>query len=157
MRLHDLMESMDKKAVALAKYLKVDVSEIEKQHQYYNIGKDEWVVYTKSEADKEALEYVLDLLDDIGLEAFDNKFKKKILTMKFVKSSKKADGKELLDFYDEDPDMVEDELVEKGIIDLDKIAKEMVKEDGRGGFLSPYDGKEIKLSGGLLAYLYDSN
>ena len=151
MKLKELLEDKDMKMKLLAKKLNVAVSEIERDGNEFTIGDKDYLVYTKREATKEAIDNVVDTMHETGLEAFSKSFKKEILNIKYAKPNKKREVKELLAYYDEEPDYVE-ETLQKGYMDLEKIAALVVKKDGLGNILSSYDGKSINLGSGLTAY-----
>jgi len=64
-----------------------------------------------------------------------------------------ADDDDLMAFiYNSFPDSYEEEFKRANAYDMDKILDEAISLDGRGHFLSGYDGKEIELPNGLFAY-----
>jgi len=146
-----LLEGKNKKAELLAKKLRVDVSEIEIDFDNFIIGNKDYLVYTKSEAEKEAIEREVDLIKDAGMRLFKDSIKKEILNVKYAKPNKKKEVKKLLDYYDDNPYYVEDKL-QHGYMDIEKIAKLMIKKYGVADILSGHDGKAINLGNGLNAY-----
>jgi hypothetical protein len=64
-----------------------------------------------------------------------------------------TDDDDLMAFiYNSFPDSYEEEFKRANAYDIDKILDEAISLDGRGHFLSGYDGKEIELPHGLFAY-----
>lgn len=147
-------ESTDKKTEALAKFLRVNTEKVKHDGDLYIVGDAEYLVLTDREATQEAIDYNENLLDDIGLEIlFNNKeLKKELYAGSYTKNGKDNETNQFLRFYDEDPQHVTDELQKRKLLDYKKIAKDIVKFDGRGYGLASYDSKELKLNAGLFAY-----
>lgn len=152
MKLRNLLESKDKKAEALAKYLKVD--KVVKKGDLYYDNEDEYLVLTDREANDEAISYNVNLLDDIEFDfLFDNKkLKKELVAGSYSKSGKNNEVQQFVRFYDEDSQHVITELKKRKLLDYSEIAKDLVKLDGRETSLAAYDHKELKLGHGLFAY-----
>ncbi len=94
-------------------------------HNFLKQVQDEEVEYYKGEGEEENAQY---------LEKMD--------TYDFLEYLKDNLGEEY----------VSDLIKKNNAIDVDALADEAISWDGRGHFLSGYDGKEIELPNGLFAY-----
>jgi len=123
------------KQEALAKFLNIDIQEIEEaQDEYFDTPESEYLVLTDEEADEATKNYIAD-----SLWAFNISFLKQFLNE---------------NLYDEAETRLKplQEKCESGnetikvLVNWDKQADDIVSEaiawDGRGHFLSSYDGEE---------------
>lgn len=124
------------KAGALAKYLDCDLAEAATA-----IDDGDWLVLTDDEADDAAREYILD-----SVWAFN---------WNFLIGHSDA----ISNIPEKDFQAMRDKLCEgfnKAVLamidDVDHFISDAIRADGRGHFLSPYDGGEVELDGGLFAY-----
>lgn len=175
--LQEDVDPLDPKAIALADYEDVDVTEIDDEGDgVYLIGDSlEYFVGTEDEAHARAVEEIKALFDDMGLESFTKNFQDEILRNFIDESEVDAFIESELDYFrndepDEDmvnylenltdkveyvkdtlgPDSFSDWAKDK--IDLDAMAEEAIKQDGEAHFIAFYDGNEIDLGNGLFAY-----
>lgn len=131
------------KTQALAKYLKVEQSEIETS-RYDNDtlehGREEYLVLTDEEADSRAKDAILESAWAFRPEFLAAHLKEGVdqEVVELIQSNGKCEdnNKAILSLID----------------DVDHFVDDAIKADGRGHFLSHYDGEEIELSGGLYAY-----
>jgi hypothetical protein len=121
-----------KKKEALAKYLEVEIEEVEEGYSddTFEVGRKEYLVLTDDEADEKAKEYILesvwafnpDFLAAHAREGIDAD------VIKAIQANEKCEGnnKALL------------ALIE----DKEHFVSDAILSDGRGHFLNTYDGEE---------------
>lgn len=129
---------------ALAKFLECDASEItENSDNEYSHGNAEYLVLTDAEADEKAHEYIKDslwafnasfILGECGLD-FSGEESLRAMQEKSCESAN--------DFILS--------LVER-TCGLDSFVESAISADGRGHFLSQYDGNEGEAVGGYFVY-----
>jgi hypothetical protein len=127
---------MNKKREALAKYLEVEVSEVDAEryrNDTFSVGRKEYLVLTDDEADKAAR---VAILESVWA------FRPEVLAAHGVpiecsRAFAKADLCELAN-----------EGILKLIEDVDHFVDDAIRADGRGRFLSGYDGEEKELNRG---------
>ena len=123
------------KLKTLAKYLDEPASDI-KQSSYNNdlfeVGNREYLVLTDEEADEASKEYILD-----SIWAFNSSFIIEHSTaLDFDEASEKV-VKAIAEQCESG-----NEAMKKLIDDLDEFVEDAISADGRGHFLSHYDGNE---------------
>lgn len=121
------------KIEALAKYLKVNPTDLFEEESFrFSIGREEYLVLTDREADEMASECIRR-----DLWAFNPQFiaahTKKNLTQNHIEALSEMQKKLCEDAQD---------IIEGLIEDLDFFIEDAIAADGRGHFLSPYDGEE---------------
>lgn len=128
------------KVQALAKRLEIEEPEA------YTLYKDgDWLVYTDSEADYQAKEYIIE-----SLWAFNANFLASMTGL----------PEECFAALSQQYESANDPILQivKQTCGLDPLVKRAIREDGRGHFLSHYDGYEIEQNfGGETYYLYRCN
>lgn len=128
------MTTTKTKEEVLAKFLSVEVSDIsESRHDecLFESGREEYLVLTDEESDEKAKEYILD-----SVWAFNHSF---------LQSHSEA----ISEIPEEDFQAMQGKLCEgfnKAVLamidDVDYFVEDAIKADGRGHFLSQYDGEE---------------
>lgn len=132
----------DSKAAALAAHLEESVEADETGNLYADERGRVWLVLTDAEADAAAKEYILD-----HLWAF---------TTDFLRAHvENTAALEALDKVRGDLCEAANPLVRALVEDLDYLVEDAIRADGRGHFLSDYDGNEVDLGGGLFAYRWN--
>lgn len=120
------------KIEALAKYLGEEVENLTEEHpEVFSVGQQEYLVLTDNEADEKAKEYILD-----SLWAFNKSFldaHSKAIRQIPDKEFKDMQGKLCESFND---------AIKAMIDDMDHLIADAILADGRGHFLSGYDGEE---------------
>ena len=139
---------MNNKIKALAKSLEIKAKDITEENDYFNANGAEYLVLTDEEADERAKEYILE-----SVWAFNADF--------IIEHSN------ALDFDEASKKVVEaiaeqcesgNEAMKKLIDDLDEFVSDAVSADGRGHFLSGYDGEENEEEiNGTTYYIYRTN
>jgi hypothetical protein len=132
----------------LAEFLGVEEEEL-KQSSYnenlFEYGNQEYLVCTDEEADQEVKENILD-----SLWAFDTEF---ILSHSKIECisdrTEKAFRKMQMELCES-----ANEIIKAIIEDLDEFVADAISADGRGHFLSSYDGTENKIEE---FYIYRTN
>lgn len=122
------------KAEALAAYLECEVEEAANM-----IEDGDWRVMTDDEADEAVKESILD-----SAWAFRPSF--------LASHSAVADEGVFVAIAANNKDEDNSPVVLKLLRDVDAFVSDAVSIDGRGHFLSGYDGEEVELNGGLFAY-----
>lgn len=131
------------KVEALAAWLEVDTDELSESSyddSLIEYGREEYLVLTDSEADGRTEEYVRD-----SLWAFRSSF--------LVNYMPEGVTEDVLEPMQEK--LCEDAtpaIVAMVGDRLDELVEDAISSDGRGHFLSGYDGEEIELTGDLYAY-----
>lgn len=129
-------EATDPRIIALAAHLECDVDDIEEGYDsdVFEYGREEYRVLTDEEADQALVEYVTDTL-----WAFNASFL----------ASETGLPEEIFEALQDKCEDANDAIlavVEKLAEDgVEGFAQEAVRWDGRGHFLSHYDGEEIDL------------
>lgn len=137
------MESVKtSKIEALAKFLDCEVEEINETNYCFEYGKKEYLVLTDEEAEEKAKEYILDS------------------AWAFNKSFLNAQSEAIAEMDDETFRVIQErcESANKAILamidDKDSFVNDAIASDGRGHFLSGYDGEENEQNG---YYIYRIN
>ena len=126
---------MKTKIEALAEFLNCETDEILESSydsNTFEFGSQEYLVLTDEEADEKAKDYILD-----SIWAFNTEFIAGHTIANFderaIKSLRKMQG-----------ELCEDanELIKSMINDLDHFVEDAISCDGRGHFISSYDGEE---------------
>ena len=128
------MDTINAKAQALAKYLEIDIDAAEKL-----IDDGDWLVLTDDEAEQAARDYILD-----SVWAFLPSF--------LARYSDVADESVFEAIAQNGKCENNNKATLKLISDVDHFVREAILSDGRGNFLSGYDGEEVALDGDLFAY-----
>jgi hypothetical protein len=118
------------KAEALAKYLEVELTDIEEGHDddTFECGRKEYLVLTDDEADEKAKEYILD-----SVWAFRPEF--------LMAHMPEGVTEDLIKAVQEKCESANPMLL-KLIEDQDHFVSDAIAADGRGHFLNTYDGEE---------------
>jgi len=129
-----------------------------------------FLVLTEDEAYDRAIDEIKILFDDLGINSFTKEFQKWILDnaieedwfIEWVEENNEQAGSDGDILPDDDPIQLfrdtfgDDELAEvvkyNNLVDIEKVADEVISLDGLGHILSYYDGVEIDLGNGLFAY-----
>ena len=108
--------------------------------------RDGYIVLTDEEADEMAANYIKD-----SLWAFNSGF--------IIDHSKLPyEAKEMIETYQQDKCESANETIEALIEDLDEFIEDAISADGRGHFMSSYDGNEHEQSiNGVYFYIYRMN
>lgn len=130
---------MTNKLQALAKYLEVDTLDILDKDIFID-GSNEWLVLTDAEANAATRAQILDsvwafrpeFLEAHVVEGVDAD------TIRSIQDNGKCEGN--------------NPILLRLIEDVEHFIEDAIKADGRGHFLSPYDGEELELSNNLFAY-----
>lgn len=137
------MESVKtSKIEALAKYLECDIEDIKENDYCFTYRKQEYLVLTDEEADEEAKEYILDTV------------------WAFNKSFLDAHSEAIAEIDDKTFEVIQErcESSNKAILamidDKEWFVEDAISSDGRGHFLSSYDGEENEQNG---YYIYRIN
>ena len=135
------------KQEAIAKFLECEVDDLREEGNFYGLDVfDGYAVATDDEADQACKENIKDsvwafnasfILDECGLD-FSGEDSLKAMQEKSCESAN--------DFILS--------LIEK-TCGLDSFVEAAISADGRGHFLSSYDGQEVELEGGFFAYRID--
>lgn len=127
------MTEFDNRTLALAKFLSEDPEDVDWPSKYdeceYELGRRSYLVLTDEEADERTAEYIQD-----SLWAFNSWF---VLSHSKIEMN----DRELQRIQ---KDMCEraNPLIEAMIVDMDDFVADAIDADGRGHFLSHYDGQE---------------
>ena len=144
----------------LADYLEVDPSTIEQSKYDENVYEtedgEEYAVYTDDDADREVREQIVD-----SLWAFNPDFIVK--HMRGYDELSSFDERETVNALEEVQSKLAESanpLVKAIIEDIDEFVEDAVDSDGRGHFISSYDGEELELAddkGYIQYYAYRIN
>ena len=142
----------NEKMKALAQFLEVETSEIEQGYQedVFNYGNQEYLILTDEEADEKTAEEIKN-----SLWAFDSDF-----IIQHCKNFEKMDiyeveaAKESLRYSQEKCCENANGLVYALIDNIDEFIEDAINADGRGHFISYYDGEENEENG---LYIYRLN
>jgi hypothetical protein len=129
-------EKMTKKK-ALAEHLEIKSSEIEQSsynENIFEIGNQEYLVLTDDEADQRTKEYIAD-----SVWAFNSDF---IIEHSSALDYDEASKKVIMAIAEQYESG--NEAMKKLIDNFDEFAEDAISADGRGHFLSSYDGEEWK-------------
>lgn len=134
----------------LAKHLEINTEEIEQSsynENLFEVGNNEYLVVTDEEADEETKDYIKETV-----WAFSASFLANFTDLPkemFTAIQDKCENAN-------DPILTVIERVDGG---LDEFVSQAVKADGRGHFLSSYDGNEneVRDEDGELFYIYRKN
>ena len=78
--LKESLSDEDARKEALAEYLGIDTSEVENSYDnVFEADGEEWAVLTEDEAREMAMESIVNIFDDLGLEAFTPSFQEQII------------------------------------------------------------------------------
>lgn len=128
------------KIEALAKYLEADENDIETakySDDTFEYGRQEWLVLTEEEAEEKTKEYIKDTA-----WAFRPEFLSSHMTG--------IDPEDLAPIQEKCESA--NPIILKLIDDFDDFVRDAVQSDGMGHFLASYDGEEVELDKGFLAY-----
>lgn len=120
----------NEKIEALAKYLECEVTEIYENGDRFEVGNKEYSVLTDEEANEKAAEYIKDSLWAFNAEFIIDHSKLPYEAVEMVKS------------YQEKKCESANETIETLIEDMDSFVEDAISADGRGHFMSTYDGEE---------------
>jgi len=134
---------MDERILALANFLGCEVEDItdgygENEFEY---GNKEYLVLDEDEADEKAAEYIKD-----SLWAFNADF---IFRHSAIKYPSEAAVKAFTKMQSELCESA-NELVEAMIVNMERFIEDAIGADGRGHFISWYDGEENEKNGYLI-------
>jgi len=135
------------KIKALAEFLGVEEEEIKQSNYNENLfeyGNQEYLVCTDEEADREVKENILD-----SLWAFNTEFILEHTNIEWNERTEKAIQKMQMELCES-----ANEIVKAIIEDLDEFVEDAISADGRGYFLSSYDGTENEIEE---FYIYRTN
>lgn len=123
------------KIESLAKFLECEIDELtvsSYDENTFEYGNQEYKVFTEEEADEATKEYIIN-----SLWAFNTDF---ILNYSNIDSNTRVEKA----FQKMQSELCEDanEIVKAIITDIDEFVQDAIEEDGRGHFLSGYDGEE---------------
>jgi len=133
-----LSEKVDPKVKALAKYLDCDPEDISEGYPSYGdfmtleYGSEEYLVLTDEEADEACKEYVKD-----SVWAFNASFI-------IQHSDLPWEAEEMIKGFQESKCEDANETILALITDFDEFVEDAISADGRGHFLSGYDGDEVE-------------
>ena len=134
---------------ALAEYLGADKDEIEEtgwDDNAFKYGNQEYLVLTDSEADEKTAEYIKD-----SLWAFNASF--------IIEHSELPwEAEEMIKGFQESKCEGANDTIEALITDIDGFIEDAISADGRGHFMSSYDGEENEVNhNGETLYIYRTN
>ena len=126
----EILDSFDEpqKAIAAAMQENVDISEVEEDENRYTAAGIEYMVLTDEEADEAATDYILD-----SVWAFNTWF--------LVSHLPDGFSEDIVKRLQETCESC-NEALKSALIDEDKFVSDAIAADGRGHFLSGYDGYE---------------
>lgn len=125
---------MDKKQ-ALATHLDISLDDItEDSAERFSVGTQEYLVLSDDEADVECANQIRDSLWAFNVD-FIASHSRGLCTPQAIKAVSEMQAKLCEDAND---------LMASMIDDMDHFIDDAIKSDGRGHFLSPYDGDEIE-------------
>ena len=144
-------ETMDPRIHALAKHLGCDVSEISPalySDNAYDAEGSEYLVLTEDEADELAAERIKESLWAFNVE-FVSSHTKHGLNDDQIEALKEMQYK-----LGENANSIVEALIE----DIDHFIEDAIRCDGRGHFISSYDGEEHEVSEKVVEfYIYQTN
>ena len=136
------------KIKTLASFLEVEEEEINQSsydEKIFELGNQEYLVLTDEEADERARENILDSLWAFNTEFILSHSKIECISDRTEKAFRKMQM-ELCESANE--------IIKAIIEDLDEFVADAISADGRGHFLSSYDGTENKIEE---FYIYRTN
>lgn len=138
------MATSEQKRHALAEYLEEDIEDVEDlelETDEYQVGSAVYTVLTYEEADALAREAILDSLWA---------FKKEFLNAhsSIINNISNSVWEQIINSLCEDAN----EMILRLIDDLKHFVDDAILADGRGHFLSWYDGEELELDNDFFAY-----
>lgn len=136
------------KKYALTKYLDIKLDDLngDDNDDSFEYGREGYLVLTDDEANEKTKEYILD-----SIWAFRADF-----LAAHLKDGINQDVVELIQSNDKCED--NNEAIKSLIEDIDHFVSDAIACDGRGHFLSTYDGEENEINaGGKLYYIYRTN
>lgn len=142
------LEALKAYLVAEENFTEEEAADARIEGEYATICGWEYKVYTEEEADKVAREYILD-----SLWAFNPEF-----IVAHTEFGESCEGWEEEAFIETLKQMQgtfcesANTIVKALIKDMDDFVQDAIWADGRGHFISFYDGEEIELDGGFYAY-----
>ena len=122
------------KQILLSYYLEVDFDDITSNRDYFEYGNNDYYVLTDEEADERAKEYIMD-----SMWAFNPDF--------IISHSSKLDyNNSVYNALQSIQELCEsgNDIVLALIDDIDDFVDEAIALDGRGHFISSYDGEEVE-------------
>lgn len=136
----ELIKEKTTKASTLAEHLDCDIDDLENgyHNNYFNLGDMEFLVLTDNEADNMAKEYIKETI-----WAFSSWFLSKHTNI----------DEEIIQHLQDKCEGANEPLL-RSIIDIDAFIDEAIGLDGRGHFMSTYDGQETELND---LYIYRTN
>ena len=136
----ELIKEKTNKASTLAEHLDCHINDFDKEfnNNYYYLGDKEYLVLTDDEADNMAKEYIKETI-----WAFSSWFLSKHTNI----------DEEIIEQLQDKCEGANEPLL-RSIIDIDAFIDEAIGLDGRGHFMSTYDGQEIELND---LYIYRIN
>jgi hypothetical protein len=139
------------KKIALARHLEIKSSEVEEtgNDDIYIAESEEWLVLTDSEADEAAKVQIRDTLWAFNFSFLQGHLRKGIDVSDTLEASIKDMQGKLCEGANE--------IIFGMIEDFAHFAEDAVKCDGRGHFLSSYDGEEHEVRVGKTMYLIYRN
>jgi hypothetical protein len=144
-------ETTDPRIHALAKHLQCDASDISKASygdNVYEAEGDEYLVLTEDEANELAAERIKESLWAFNAE-FISSHTKHGLDDDQIEALKQMQGK-----LCENANSIVEALIE----DLDHFIEDAIRSDGRGHFISSYDGEEYEVGEKIIEfYIYQTN
>ena len=131
---------IETKLTTLAEHIDCEADEIEQGYDdsTLELGNQEYLVLTDEEADKRAKEYIKD-----SIWAFYSSFLAKHTNL----------DEDIISHLQDKCESANDVLL-NAIKDIDAFINEAIGQDGRGHFISSYDGEEYDLNG---FYIYRIN
>jgi hypothetical protein len=175
-KIQEAIISEEDVAKALADYLDLDVEDVSIEGGYvYETPAGDYYAGTDDEMHDLAVEYEVNLIDDMGLDLFTQSFRNQIL-----KDTDMFDASWFTEYWEEYNDSVDEEdKIEVGSdydavqlyidtfgedaferaaepqLNKEAIAEEVITYDGISNILATYDGDEVDLGGGLYAYRFN--
>lgn len=112
MKLIEKRIDSDTKKEELAKYLNIDIDEVDDGYDdnHFENGREEWMVLTEDESYDEFKDWEMSLIDDLGIEAFTENFQNHILENCIDESWFKEVAEEESQYYIEEMD--DEELID---------------------------------------------
>lgn len=130
------------KEQAIANYLGVDIDELQNGYDESNFvsGNAEYMILTDKEADGVATEYIRQSLWAFNSSFLSSETGLPIEVFEAIQANNKCESN--------------NDVIEQCINDMDSFIEAAISADGRGHFMSSYDGEEIEQDG---YYIYRIN
>ena len=130
------------KEQAIANYLGVDIDELQNGYDESNFvsGNAEYMILTDKEADGVATEYIRQSLWAFNSSFLSSETGLPIEVFEAIQANDKCESN--------------NDVIEQCINDMDSFIEAAISADGRGHFMSSYDGEEIEQDG---YYIYRIN